>query len=283
MARIWKVGLETNLGSFGQSKFGSEIITEERVDSFLNELPAEQAETLRRLIAEKKTSLSVRTADHGCVGVAIALVRASEIAPEYKPVFVATREIVELLDIAVEQQVERTTADQAVEDAIVIAEASMGEAAGAAAEFEAADEAERLKAADEAVVEAMRERLMENAAWAAANPDLATHGFVLNVLWVSRYEITEQEKEFLRDGCPGAVRVHVEWMPSAGNFFWNKRDEFIIELQKEAAKVEADIVAGDWTPEQALRLGIEATSTEEPYGLRVGIRNDSGSFRVVVI
>jgi hypothetical protein len=69
MARIWKVGLETNLGSFGQSKFGSEIITEERVDSFLNELPAEQAETLRRLIAEKKTSLSVRTADHGCVGV----------------------------------------------------------------------------------------------------------------------------------------------------------------------------------------------------------------------
>jgi hypothetical protein len=71
MARIWKVGLETNLGSFGQSKFGSEIVTEERVDSFLAELPAEQAGTLRRLIADKKTTLTVRTADHGNVGVAL--------------------------------------------------------------------------------------------------------------------------------------------------------------------------------------------------------------------
>jgi hypothetical protein len=225
----------------------------------------------------------LKGAEVGMAIVAINLRGAADLDGELQGMAEVVGTIRGLLGELIEDLVERMDADQAVEDAIVIAEASMGEAAGAAAEFEAADEAERLKAADEAVVEAMRERLMENAAWAAANPDLATHGFVLNVLWVSRYEITEQEKEFLRDGCPGAVRVHVEWMPSAGNFFWNKREEFVLELQKEAAKVEADIVAGDWTPEQALRLGIEATSTEEPYGLRVGIRNDSGSFRVVVI
>jgi hypothetical protein len=69
MARVLKVGLETNLGSYGQTKFGSEIVTEERIESFLSELPTEQAGTLRRLIAEKKTSLNVRTAAHGNVGV----------------------------------------------------------------------------------------------------------------------------------------------------------------------------------------------------------------------
>jgi hypothetical protein len=259
----------------------------------------------------------IKEALHASAEMAIALFRASEIAPEYKPVFVATREIVKLLDIAVEQQVERTTADQAVEDAIAEvdaeaeayaeAEASMMEAAGAAvmeaindkrlnmmynpgalAEALASDsdelaskEADRLKAADEAVVEAMRERLMENAAWAAANPDLAAPGFVLNVLWIGLGNPTREEVSELIRGNIGAISADIELIHPG--HFDDAEDGFVTAVCEHACRFDHDVIAGDFSADQALQLGIAVAQDEEPYGVRFAVRKDGGGFRIFMV
>jgi hypothetical protein len=224
----------------------------------------------------------LKGAEVGMAIVAINLRGAADLDGELQGMAEVVGTIRGLLGELIEDLVERMDADQAVEDAIVIAEASMGEAAGAAAEFEAADEAERLKAADEAVSEAMRERLLENAAWAAANPDLATHGFVLNVLWVSRYEILERERSALISGCPGAVSANIIWLRE--EHFWGKGKDLVRFMQAEAARLDADIVAGEFSPEQMFYVGLEIGWGEgDAYGLRIGFRKDDGSFKVTMI
>jgi hypothetical protein len=254
----------------------------------------------------------LKGAEVGMAIVAINLRGAADRDGELQGMAEVAGTIRGLLGELIEDLVDRMDADQAVEDAIAEvdreAEASMMEAAGAAvmeaindkrlnmmynpgalAEALASDsdelaskEADRLKAADEAVVEAMRERLLENAAWAAANPDLATHGFVLNVLWVSRYEILERERSALISGCPGAVSANIIWLRE--EHFWGKGKDLVRFMQAEAARLDADIVAGEFSPEQMFYVGLEIGWGEgDAYGLRIGFRKDDGSFKVTMI
>jgi hypothetical protein len=223
----------------------------------------------------------LKGAEVGMAIVAINLRGAADLDGELQGMAEVVGTIRGLLGELIEDLVDRMDADQAVEDAIVIAEASMGEAAGAAAEFEAADEAERLKAADEAVVEAMRERLMENAAWAAANPDLAAPGFVLNVLWIGLGNPTREEVSELIRGNIGAISADIELIHPG--HFDDAEDGFVTAVCEHACRFDHDVIAGDFSADQALQLGIAVAQDEEPYGVRFAVRKDGGGFRIFMV
>jgi hypothetical protein len=300
----------------------------------------------------------LKGAEVGMAIVAINLRGAADLDGELHGMAEVVGTIRGLLGELIEDLVERMDADQAVEDAIAEvnaeaeayaeADAAMREAAGAAvmeamddremgwdtrknpgafsealasdSDELASEEAARLKAADEAVVEAMRERLLENAAWAAVNPDMATRsepsmglfekskeanmaefeaaeaakakqvqesllpptpGFVLDVLWIGMGEPTKEEIDQLVEGNIGAVSAKVATVPP--HYFEENEDDFVEAACKEACSWDHDIIAGDFSADQALQLGIAVAQDEEPYGVRFAVRKDGGGFRIFMV
>jgi len=117
---------------------------------------------------------------------------------------------------------------------------------------EYAEEADNLKASDDLLVENMRERLLENAEWAAVNPELANHGFIAKVLWVGSWRPDYNEAANITRGIPGAVWVEFE---EASEVEFQDNPNPVLDMVNEAMKRGCDTIAGEWSIEMAIRIG----------------------------
>ena len=220
----------------------------------------------------------LKGAEVGMAIVAINLGGAADIDGELQGMAEVVGTIRGLLGELVEDLVEKMDESEAIDQAIEAWDAEESDRQEAEAYAEA--EANMGEAADEAVVEVMRERLLGNAAWAAANPDLAAPGFRLDILWMGLGNPTSEEVAEIVRGNPGATSAEVSTIHPQ---HFDEEGNFVASIYEHADRFGHDLVAGDFSQDQAFQLGIAVAREEEPFGVRFAVRKDGGGFLIFTV
>lgn len=129
----------------------------------------------------------------------------------------------------------------------------------------------------------MRQRLLENAEWAAVNPELANHGFIAKVLWVGSWRPDDNEAANITRGIPGAVWVEFE---EASEVEFQDNPNPVLDMVNEAMKRGCDTIAGEWSIEMAIRIGrFDQAGDGDLLGVRIafpcGRKHGNWKFTIV--